>query len=319
MNILVTGCAGFIGFNLCNSLLKNKNNKIVGIDNINNYYSIKLKKDRLKNLQKYNNFKFYKKNLKNYNSILKIFKSNKINIIYHLAAQAGVRYSIDNPKKYSDSNVIGFFNLLEISRIKNVKKIIYASSSSVYGESKFFPLNEKQRILPKNFYGLTKKINEQMAEIYSNYYKMKFIGLRFFTVYGEWGRPDMSIFKIIDASFRKKIFYLNNFGNHDRDFTYIGDVVNIIKKLRFPSKSNHKIYNIASNKPIGLKKLIKLISTLIPLPKIKSREMQKADVKKTHGDNKQIVNLTNYNNFCDIRLGLSRTINWYKSYYINNN
>ena len=319
MNILITGCAGFIGFNLCSSLLKNKNNKIIGIDNINNYYSTKLKKDRLKILQKSKNFKFYKKDLKNYNSIFKIFKSNKIKIIYHLAAQAGVRYSIDNPKKYSDSNMVGFFNLLEISRIKNVKKIIYASSSSVYGESKSFPLNEKQRTLPKNFYGLTKKINEQIAEIYSNYYKMKFIGLRFFTVYGEWGRPDMSIFKIIDASFRKKIFYLNNFGNHDRDFTYIGDVVNIIKKLKFSSKSNHKIYNIASNKPINLKKLIILISTLIPLPKIKSRGMQKADVKKTHGDNKEVVNLTNYKKFFDIKSGLSRTINWYKSYYIKNN
>ena len=319
MNILVTGCAGFIGFNLCNSLLKNKNNKIIGIDNINSYYSTKLKIDRLKNLQKNKNFKFYKKDLKNYNDIFKIFKSNKINIIYHLAAQAGVRYSIENPKKYSDSNVIGFFNLLEISRIKNVKKIIYASSSSVYGESKTFPLNEKQKILPKNFYGLTKKINEQMADVYSNYYKIKLIVLRFFTVYGEWGRPDMSIFKIIDASFRKKIFYLNNFGNHERDFTYIGDVVNIIKKIKFSSKNNHTIYNIASNKPIGLKKLLKLISTLIPLPKIKTREMQKADVKKTHGDNKIIVNLTKYKKFCDIKSGLNRTINWYKSYYIKNN
>ena len=187
MKILITGCCGFIGFNFANFLAKsNKKVKIVGIDNLDNYYSTNLKKDRLKVLSKYKNFNFFKFDLENFELLNKIFKKNKFDYIFHLAAQAGVRYSIINPKKYIKSNVNGFFNIIELSRHAKIKKIFYASSSSVYGDNKTFPLHEKKIINPKNVYALTKKFNEELAEIFSNYYNMKFIGLRFFTVYGEW-------------------------------------------------------------------------------------------------------------------------------------
>lgn len=312
MNILVTGVAGFIGFNFSQRYLKLfPNVKIIGIDNINNYYSQKLKKKRLLILQK--KIKFFKIDLTNKKKLEKIFKKYKISRIYNFAAQAGVRNSIYNPRDYLDSNFIGFFNILELSRNYNVKEIIYASSSSVYGENKKFPLKEKNLINPKNFYGLSKKFNEEMAEVYSDYYNIKLIGLRFFTVYGEWGRPDMSIFKIIDSSFRKKTFYLNNYGNHDRDFTYIGDVVSILTKLKF-TKDKHVVYNVSSNKPISLKKLLLKIKKFINLPKIIKRKMQQADVVKTHGDNTKILKLTNFKNFTDAETGLKNTIEWYKSY-----
>ena len=315
MNILVTGVAGFIGFNFASRIISNKKTKIIGVDNINNYYSVNLKKKRLLELKKNKKITFIKIDINNYISLEKIFKKYKFNRIYHFAAQAGVRYSIDNPKKYNDSNINGFFNLLELSKKYSVKEIIYSSSSSVYGENKKFPLNETQIINPISFYALSKKVNEEMAEIYSNYYNIKLIGLRFFTVYGEWGRPDMSIFKIIDSSFKKKIFYLNNFGNHDRDFTYIKDVIEIICRLKFDNKKKHEIFNICSSKPINLKRLLKKISLIIKLPKITLRKMQKADVLKTHGDNKKIIKRTGFKKFTSIDFGLLKTIEWYKSYY----
>lgn len=316
MNILITGIAGFIGFNFAKKLIESKRKvKIIGIDNINNYYSQKLKKDRLNQIKK--KIIFYKLDLSNKKKVRIIFKKHKIDKIYHFAAQAGVRYSIKFPEKYLDSNICSFFNLIEASRLYGVRNILYASSSSVYGEAKNFPLNEKEKINPKNFYGLSKKINEEMAELYAKYYKINFIGLRFFTVYGEWGRPDMSIFKIIDSSFQNKFFYLNNFGNHDRDFTYVQDVVNLIFKLKFLHNHKNTIYNISSNKPINLKKLLNIISKKIKLPKIIKRKMQKADVLKTHGDNKKIKKKCSYSNFTNISSGLDNTINWYKKYYLD--
>ena len=312
--ILITGAAGFIGFNLVESFLKD-GKKILGLDNINNYYSQKLKKDRIKKLKENNNFFFYKIDLSNKKNLEKIFKKHKIGKIIHLAAQAGVRYSINNPEKYLYSNTIGFFNIIELSRKYKINKIIYASSSSVYGNSKNFPLSEKDKINPNNFYGLSKKNNEEMASIYSKYYKIQFVGLRLFTVYGEWGRPDMSIFKLIDCSFRKKIFHLNNHGNHHRDFTYIGDVVKMIKKIKFNKNFRNEIFNISSNNPIKLTKLISIISKYIIIPKIKKRELQKADVLKTHGDNKKIRNITNFKKFTSFNIGLFNTVNWYKKYF----
>ncbi len=313
MAILITGIAGFIGYSFAEKYLeKYPKSKIIGVDNINNYYSRSLKLTRLKNLKK--RIKFYKINTSNKKDLEKIFKKYKIIKVYNFAAQAGVRYSIKHPSKYQESNIEGFFNILEFSRLYKVQELFYASSSSVYGESKNFPLQETEKTEPKNFYGLTKKINEQMAENYSKNYKMSIIGLRFFTVYGEWGRPDMSIFKIIDCSFRKKIFYLNNFGNHDRDFTYIKDVTNSILKLKC-KKEMHQIYNVCSNKPINLKKLLIIISKFIALPKIIKRPMQKADVKKTHGSNLKILKNTNFKNYTNLKTGLSNTINWYKNYY----
>ena len=290
MKILVTGCCGFIGFNFTKFLAKsNKKLKIVGIDNLDNYYSVKLKKDRLKNLLKHKNFIFFKCDLENYKLIEKIFKKNKFKYIFHLAAQAGVRYSIINPKKYIKSTINGFFNILDLSRNIKVKKIFYASSSSVYGDSRTFPLEEKNTIHPKNLYGLTKKFNEELAEVFSKFYKMKLVGLRFFTVYGEWGRPDMMIIKYIDSSFKKKNFYLNNYGNHTRDFTYIGDVVQIMKKLIYlKNRKNHEVFNICSGKPIKLIKIINFLNSLTKAPKIKKIKFQRADVLKTHCSNKKL-------------------------------
>ena len=313
MSILITGIAGFIGYNFAEKYLKKyPKSKIIGVDSLNNYYSRSLKLTRLKKLKK--KIKFYKINTSNKKDLERIFKKNKIVKVYNFAAQAGVRYSLKHPAKYQESNIEGFFNILEFSRLYKVKELFYASSSSVYGESKNFPLKETEKTEPKNFYGLTKKINEQMAENYSKNYKMSITGLRFFTVYGEWGRPDMSIFKIIDCSFRKKIFYLNNFGNHDRDFTYIQDVTNSILKLK-NKKGIHEIYNVCSNKPINLKQLLIIINKFISLPKIIKRPMQKADVKKTHGSNLKILKNTNFKKYTDLKTGIDNTIHWYKKYY----
>jgi len=316
MKILITGCCGFIGFNFTNFLTKsNKKAKIVGIDNLNNYYSVGLKRKRLKILLKHKNFNFFKLDLGNYKKLNKIFNKNKFDYIYHLAAQAGVRYSVTHPSIYINSNINGFFNLIEISRNKKVKNFFYASSSSVYGDSKVFPLNEKDMVLPKNIYGLTKKCNEELAEIYSNFYNMKFVGLRFFTVYGEWGRPDMMILKYIEASIKKKIFFLNNYGNHTRDFTYIGDAIKMMQKLMYlVNKKNHEIFNICSNRPIKLSKVVNLLNRLTSVPKIKKVAFQKADVLKTHGSNKKIKKRLKLKKFTKIEKGLSNTFAWYKNY-----
>ena len=201
MKVLITGCAGFIGFHLSEKLLKNKNFKIVGVDNLNSYYSVKLKKLRLNILKKNKKFKFFKIDISNYNKLKKIFNENKFDIVINLAAQAGVRYSIINPKDYVQTNILGFFNILELCRIKKIKNLFYASSSSVYGDKKIYPVSEKSEIIPKNIYSFSKKSNEDIAEIYWKQYSMKSIGLRFFTVYGEWGRPDMLMMKYMIAKF----------------------------------------------------------------------------------------------------------------------
>ena len=313
MKVLITGVAGFIGFHLARNLLKKKI-KVIGIDNINHYYSTKLKNLRLEILKKNKNFIFYKSDITKFSNLNKIFNNNKsVDIIYHLAAQAGVRYSVVNPKTYFQSNVVGFFNILECCKNFRIKKLFYASSSSVYGDLKKFPLKEKANINPKNFYALSKKSNEEMAEIYSKLYKFNAIGLRFFTVFGEYGRPDMFIFKLLKCSFNKEIFQLNNFGNHIRDFTYINDVINLITRIKIKNRNSNEIFNICSSRPIHLKKMIKIISLYLKLPKIKKISFQQADIIKTHGDNKKILKNTKFNKFTNINKALKNTISWYKS------
>ena len=237
-NIIITGCCGFIGFSLSRRLLCDKSLSIIGLDIIDDYYDVNLKRKRLKLLKKNKNFQFKKIDIKNYDLLKKVFQKNEIEIIYNFAAQAGVQFSIKNPKKYMESNCTGFFNILELSRKNGVKTIFYASSSSVYGDSKKFPVKEYFDLNPKNFYGFSKKTNEEMAQIYSRYYGIKTIGLRFFTVFGPWGRPDLVINKLIESFFKNKIFYLNNHGKHIRDFTYIDDVIEIIVKLTVNQKKN---------------------------------------------------------------------------------
>jgi len=314
--ILLTGCAGFIGFNLAKKLLLNKKKKIIGIDNINNYYDTNLKKNRLSELKKNKNFIFKKIDLSNYRDLEKIVKNYKIKTIFNLAAQAGVGYSIKSPKTYMYSNILGFFNILELSRIYKIKKIFFASSSSVYGDNKQLPVKEKYALNPKNFYGLSKKSNEEMASIYSAYYKIKIIGLRFFTVYGPWGRPDMVMLKLINSFYSKKKFYLNNFGNHSRDFTYIDDVVNIIIKLSKSNKIKNKfeIFNICSSKPITLGYLIEVFKKTVSNFKIYKREFQTGDIIKTYGSNIKLKKIIKDLKFTKFENGFQNTISWYRKY-----
>jgi UDP-glucuronate 4-epimerase len=316
MKILITGSAGFIGFSLSNHLLKRKNIKILGIDNINNYYDPKLKLQRLRLLKKFKNFKFKKLDINNKKELEKVFKKNKFDYVFNLAAQAGVRYSIDHPRKYVEANINGFFNIIENSKKYKIKRLFYASSSSVYGENKNFPLKENENIFPKNMYSLTKKINEEISSIYNNYYNLKLTGLRFFTVYGEWGRPDMMMLRFISSYYKKKEFKLFNFGNHERDFTYIGDVVKILEALLFNQKKlkGNDIFNICSNKPINLKKIISHMKKNGINPKIKKVSLQKADILKTHGNNKKILNVTKFKDFIDWKKGVKKTIFWYKNF-----
>jgi len=314
MKILITGSAGFIGFNLCHLLLKNNNFKITGIDNFNDYYDVSLKKKRNNLLKKYQNFEFIKTDIKNKIKLEKIFKNKKFDFVFHFAAQAGVRYSIDHPRKYIESNLLGFYNIIENVKKYNTKRLFYSSSSSVYGENNNFPLNEKEKIFPKNMYGLSKKVNEEISFIFNKYYNVKLTGLRFFTVYGEWGRPDMMMIKFISSYYKNKTFKLYNFGNHVRDFTYVGDVVNILYLLL----KNHKklkdfdILNICSNNPINLKQIVLFMKKNKINPKIKKVTLQKADILKTHGDNSKLLKYIKYTKFSNWKDSLKKTIIWYQ-------
>ena len=314
--ILITGVCGFIGFNFANYLLaKNKQIEIVGVDNLNNYYSVKQKKQRLNLLKKNPNFIFIKIDISNNRNLKKIFIKHKFDLVINLAAQAGVRYSISNPEKYIESNTVGFFNILNNCKIQNIKKIIYASSSSVYGDNTKYPSKEEYHLMPNNFYSLTKKNNEEQAELYSKYYKLNLIGLRFFTVFGEWGRPDMMMMKYIKASYNKREkFYLYNKGNHYRDLTYIGDVNKILAKLINIKFKNHKIFNICSNNPVKLTKILKIIDNLTSTkPKIIKIVRQKADLLKTHGSNNKINKLIKFNKYTKLEVAIKNVINWYKN------
>ena len=305
---LVTGAAGFIGSNLVRYLLEN-NQTVIAIDNFSTG-----KKDNIskfpKKLRK--NFKFFQYDIRNFKQCLKVTKN--VNFVLHNAALGSVPRSIKNPKKTHDTNINGFLNILEASRINKVKKLVFASSSSVYGDSKNFPLKENDKLYPKNIYATSKVINEITAKSFSKNYNMKIFGLRFFTVYGEWGRPDMLLFKIFKNSLINKKLELNNNGNHYRDFTYINDVVEILyllmnKKL----KKSFDIFNICSNNPQSIKKIIHKFRDKISNLKIKNVPKNKLDVFKTHGDNKKINKLLKYRTYTNFDEGFKRTFSWYKS------
>ena len=310
MKIFITGVAGFIGFSLANSFL-NKGHRVYGIDNFDQYYSIKIKKKRLNILKKYKNFAFNKVDILNYAKLFNTINNKKIDVIIHLAAQTGVRYSIINPNKYLDVNISGFMNLIKAIKNKKINKFIYASSSSVYGDSKKFPLKENDNLNPKNIYGLSKKINEEIANLKQYNFKINFIGLRFFTIFGEWGRPDMFMFKLFKAFFLKKTFYLNNYGNHIRDFTYIGDVKKIVEKLINKNISGHHIFNVCSNKPQNILKIVQKF-TKYNKTKVEMISINKADVLKTHGNNHKIKKFIKYKKFSNFDLFFNKTFEWYK-------
>ncbi|MDA9742498.1 NAD-dependent epimerase/dehydratase family protein [Pelagibacteraceae bacterium] len=319
MSILVTGAAGFIGFHLIKKIL-NKNKKVFGIDNINNYYDTNLKKDRINNLKKNKNFYFYKVDLSNYKKLNDIIKKNKINIIIHLAAQAGVRYSIKNPRTYFKSNLEGFFNILEISRDNKIKHLIYASTSSVYGDSKKFPLNENDRTdEPLSFYAATKKSNEVMAHSYSYIYKLPCTGVRFFTVYGPFGRPDMALFKFTKNIINNHPIELYNSGNHLRDFTYVDDIVDgIYSLINKQSKKTipYQIFNIGNGTPKKLLDYLKYIEkNLKKISKTKRLPLQVGDIVKTHSNINKLKKYTGYKPKTNIKIGIQKFIEWYKDYY----
>ena len=310
--ILITGTVGFIGFSLALKLLK-AGHKVTGIDNFDDYYSLKLKKMRYKILIKYTNFSFKKFNIENFESF-KVLKKYQFDHIFHFAAQAGVRYSVVKPKKYINTNILGTTNLFKFATSKKIKSLFFASSSSVYGDSKKFPLKENNSLHPKNIYATSKVINEITAKSFSKNYKLKIYGLRFFTVYGEWGRPDMLLFKWFKSSVENRRLELNNKGNHYRDFTYIDDVTNILyllmnKKL----KKSFDIFNICSNNPKSIKKIINEFRNKISSLKIKNVPKNKLDVFKTHGDNKKIDKLLKYRIYTNFDEGFKRTFIWYKS------
>ncbi len=319
MKILVTGCGGFIGFHVSNYLLKNKHN-VIGIDNLNNYYDIDLKKYRIKVLSKYKKFDFNKIDLINYNKLNSIIKNNNIKYVIHLAAQAGVRYSIKNPKTYFKNNLEAFFNIIESCKNNKVKHLIFASTSSVYGENNKFPLDEKQNTdRPISFYAATKKSNEVLAYSYSYIYNLPCTAMRFFTVYGPYGRPDMALFKFTKNILENTKIELFNNGNHARDFTYISDIVNgIVSVLKKPKKNRipYNIFNIGRGNSKKLKEyLIHIENKIGKKARIKKLPLQLGDIKKTHSDISALNKYTNYLPKIDIDEGITKFIDWYMSYY----
>ena len=321
MRLLITGCAGFIGYHLCLKILENSKNRVYGIDDLNKYYDIRLKKDRLNKLIKYTKrFHFYKIDISNFEKLKNNFSKNKYDYVINLAAQAGVRHSIRNPSEYLKSNVVGFFNILEVSRIYKIKHLIFASTSSVYGSSKKFPLKEKENTdKPLSFYAATKKSNEVMAYSYSNIYNLRCTGLRFFTIYGPYGRPDMSLFKFSKSIFESKKIDLFNKGNHIRDFTYIDDAILAILKI-IPKPSRKKIpfsiYNIANSKPENLKMFLRTIEKNIGIKSKKNlMKLQLGDIYKTHGSIQKLYKKINYKPKTKISIGIKRFVEWYREYY----
>lgn len=320
MKILITGCAGFIGFHLSQLFLSQKNINVFGIDNLNHYYDVSLKKDRLKILKDNKKFIFKKIDLIEEQKLDRVFKKNKFDIVINLAAQAGVRNSIINPKDYLESNLIGFFNIINLSRIHKIKHFIFASTSSVYGDSTNFPLKENDDTdKPLSFYAATKKSNEVIAYSYSKIYELPTTGLRFFTVYGPYGRPDMSLFKFVKSIKNNKNIELFNFGKHLRDFTYVDDVTkSILKILKKKSKNNipYQILNIGSNNPIKLKFFLKTIEKYLnKKAKIKYLPLQKGDVYKTHANIRKLQKISNFTPKTSVESGVKNFVDWFESYY----
>jgi len=319
MNILITGCAGFIGYHSTLDLCENKYNRVIGLDNINSYYDEKLKKDRLNIIKKKKNFRFYKIDLLDKKKLNFLFKNNKIDKVIHLAAQAGVRYSFTNPQEYIDSNIIGLTNLLEICKKYKIKYFIFASSSSVYGNTKKFPVKENVKTdSPQSLYAATKKSGELLVATYGRLYNIQSISLRFFTVYGPYGRPDMAIYKFTESIIKEKRIELYNYGKHIRDFTYVDDVVGVINKIindNASIKNNYEVYNVAAGRPKSLKFFLNIIEKELGIKaKIKKIKLQDGDVYKTYASIDKIKKKFNYSPKVGIESGVKKFINWYLEY-----
>jgi UDP-glucuronate 4-epimerase len=336
MKILVTGVAGFIGFHVTQYLL-NRGDTVIGIDNMNDYYDTNLKDGRLNVIaanKQSGNFTFINMDLADRTKMDSLFASSTFDKVVHLAAQAGVRYSIENPHAYVDSNLIGFMNILEGCRHNNVKHLVYASSSSVYGSNESTPFSVTDNVdHPVSLYAATKKANELMAHTYSHLYQLPTTGLRFFTVYGPWGRPDMALFKFTQAILNDEPIQVFNYGNHHRDFTYIDDIVNgVILSLdktatanekwngKSPdpssSKAPWKIYNIGAHNPVNLLTFIETLEQALGKKAIKEMlPMQPGDVPDTYADVSALTQDTGYLPKTDLVTGIGEFVSWYRSFY----
>ena len=338
MKILVTGAAGFIGF-FTSKVLLEKGHEVVGLDNINDYYDVNLKFSRLGELginksdaENFNNlckstndnFSFVRMNLEDREALPKLFEKEKFDVVCNLAAQAGVRYSLENPETYIDSNLVGFLNILECCRHNNIKHLVYASSSSVYGLNEKIPFSTDDNVdHPISLYAATKKSNELMAHTYSHLFNIPTTGLRFFTVYGPWGRPDMAMFLFTDAIVNDRPIKVFNHGKMERDFTYIDDIVEGVVRIcekstqeRLDTKALYKVYNIGNNNSVKLLDFIKEIEFNLGKEADKNMmSIQPGDVEKTWADVNQLIKDYDYRPNTSIKEGVKSFVNWYKSYY----
>lgn len=330
----ITGSSGFIGYFLVKRLLdNNKNIRVVGLDNMNDYYDVKLKEYRLKKLSKYNNYIFINGCLEDKLLINNIFKQYKPNIVVNLAAQAGVRYSIDNPDIYIKSNIIGFYNLLEACRYNKIDHLLYASSSSVYGDNNKTPFSEDDKTdSPVSLYAATKKCDELLAYSYSKLYDINITGLRFFTVYGPCGRPDMAYFDFTNKLINDKKIKLFNYGNCKRDFTYIEDAIECIIRIIDKGTNQsikHIVYNIGNSNPVDLLEFVNILKEELVRIKVIDKNfdleshieyirMQNGDVVNTYADTKALEKEINYRPNTTIRKGIRSFVKWYKEYYLIN-
>ncbi|QXN87172.1 NAD-dependent epimerase [Tetragenococcus halophilus] len=332
MKILITGTAGFIGSHLAKRLIS-QGYEVVGVDNINDYYSVQLKKDRLKSIGD-NNFTFYKLNLEDYEGLNQVFSDEQPSVVVNLAAQAGVRYSLENPHAYIDSNIVGFMNILECCRHYKVDNLIYASSSSVYGANTSKPFKTSDNIdHPLSLYAATKKSNELMAHTYSHLYNLPTTGLRFFTVYGPWGRPDMALFKFTKAIINDEAIDVYNHGKMLRDFTYVDDIVEAVSRLvnkpavpnpewtgadPDPSSSSapYKIYNIGNNSPVRLMEFVEAIENKLgKVAKKNYMDLQPGDVPETYANVDDLYRDIDFKPETTIQDGVNKFIDWYLAYY----
>ncbi len=333
MKILVTGAAGFIGSTLSLRLLE-RGDEVVGIDNLNDYYDVNLKLARLERLQGYQNFTFIKLEIADKQAMEELFFREKFQKVMHLAAQAGVRYSITNPHAYIDSNIVGFINILEGCRHNNVEHLAYASSSSVYGANTSMPFSIHDNVdHPVSLYAASKKANELMAHTYSHLYNLPTTGLRFFTVYGPWGRPDMSLFLFTRSILEGKPIDVFNYGNHLRDFTYVDDIVEgVIRVIDKPAQANadwtgknpdpatslapYRIYNIGNNNPVHLLTFIETLEKCLGKEAIKNLlPLQPGDVPDTYADVSDLVTDLGYKPATLLEDGIRNFVDWYKDFY----